>query len=125
MKHIQGTDSLAYQPIVKNRQNTEPSNQTTENSLKDLTARIAEKEGKQTQEIDGKKIADSVKKLNEAVNIIQKNLKFQIHEETKKIYVQVVNRENGDIIKQFPPEEILDLEARIQKMVGLILDEKI
>lgn len=120
MKNIQGTDSVLYQPIVKNT-----VNDSVDYSSKELATKLSEKQKNDPFTVDEKRVADSVEKLNEAVNIIHKNLKFQLDKQTNTMFVKVINSDTGDVIKQIPPKEILEMEARIQKMVGLILDEKI
>jgi flagellar protein FlaG len=38
---------------------------------------------------------------------------------------QIIDIKTEEVIKEMPPEEMLDLAAKIHKMVGLILDEKV
>ncbi|WP_066637332.1 flagellar protein FlaG [Desulfolucanica intricata] len=66
-----------------------------------------------------------VEKLNTTEELYNQNLNFQIHEETQGLVVQIVNQESGEVIKQIPPEEVLDLEARLREMVGIIIDKKV
>lgn len=61
--------------------------------------------------------------LNDIAKIFNSRLQFRVHEETERLYVQFVDRDSGEVIKQIPPEELLELSAKIQKMVGLILDK--
>ena len=37
--------------------------------------------------------------------------------------VQVVDRNSGEVLREAPPEEFLDLAVRLREMVGLFLDE--
>jgi len=39
--------------------------------------------------------------------------------------VQIVDLKTQEVIKELPPEEMLDLEAKIHEMVGLLIDEKV
>ena len=61
--------------------------------------------------------------LNDIAKMFNSRLQFRVHEETERLYVQFVDRDSGEVIKQIPPEELLELSAKIQKMVGLILDK--
>ncbi|MFO7311282.1 MAG: flagellar protein FlaG, partial [Bacillota bacterium] len=54
---------------------------------------------------------------------VDKRLKFLVHEETERIYVQVIDKETGEVIKEIPPEKILNLVAQLQKLIGLLIDE--
>jgi len=37
--------------------------------------------------------------------------------------VTLVNRETGEIIRQIPPEKLLDMVARFRELAGLFVDE--
>jgi flagellar protein FlaG len=64
--------------------------------------------------------------LNRFFGIANKpSLKFQVHEETDKIMVRVTDLETKKVVRELPPKQILDMEARIQHFVGLLIDEKI
>ncbi|WP_238988834.1 flagellar protein FlaG [Calorimonas adulescens] len=52
-------------------------------------------------------------------------LEFSIHEGTHKIVVKIINEETNEVIKEIPPEKILDLVAKIWEIVGLFVDKKI
>ncbi|NLY90583.1 MAG: flagellar protein FlaG [Firmicutes bacterium] len=71
------------------------------------------------------KLEEKVKQLNETVEIFDKRIHFEIHEETERIMVQVIEKETEEIISEIPPEKILDLVARIEEMIGLIIDKKV
>lgn len=70
-------------------------------------------------------LAAAVDILNQAVERVDKGLRFRLHEETRRLQVEVVNRPTNEVIKVIPPDEILDLVARIHAMVGLFLDQRI
>jgi len=38
--------------------------------------------------------------------------------------VQVYDREDNEVIREIPPERVLNLVAQIQQMIGLLLDEE-
>jgi len=66
------------------------------------------------------RIADG---LNRTLEAVDKRLKFLVHEETERVYVQVIDKETGEVIKEIPPEKILNLVAQLQKLIGLLIDE--
>jgi uncharacterized FlaG/YvyC family protein len=57
----------------------------------------------------------------------QKNtqLNFSVHEETDRVMVKITDQETGDVIREIPSKEFLDLAAKLQEMVGLMFDMKI
>jgi flagellar protein FlaG len=70
-------------------------------------------------------ITEVVDSANHFFQAIQKNLRFQMHEDSSRLYVEVVNAETNDIIKEIPSKEFLDVVARIKEAVGILVDEKI
>ncbi|WP_126428725.1 flagellar protein FlaG [Brevibacillus marinus] len=52
------------------------------------------------------------------------HIKFTLHEELNEYYVQVVNDETNEVIREIPPKKILDISAKLQEMIGLLVDEK-
>lgn len=71
-------------------------------------------------------VRKAVDALNKAVEVSLPNrLQFRLDEATEAMQVQVVDHETDKVIKEIPPQEILDLMARIKEMVGWFLDERI
>ncbi|MEW6725528.1 MAG: flagellar protein FlaG [Bacillota bacterium] len=51
-------------------------------------------------------------------------LQFSVHEQTKDVIVRVLDSATGDVIREFPPEAILDMVANLLDLAGLLVDEK-
>ena len=51
--------------------------------------------------------------------------KFRFHEGLERYYVQVVDPQTDEVLKEVPPEKLLNAFYEMQKMVGMIVDEKI
>ena len=49
---------------------------------------------------------------------------FKVHEGTGRMMVKLVNNETGEVIKEIPPEKILDVVAGIWDLVGILVDER-
>ncbi|HHW73826.1 MAG TPA: flagellar protein FlaG [Firmicutes bacterium] len=92
------------------------------------TRRRQQAAGQQQPGLEGRSnleiIEDEVKRLNETAYLYNIGLRFSIHEETSRVVVQVYNREDNEVIRQIPPEKILNLVAQIQQMIGLLIDEE-
>jgi uncharacterized FlaG/YvyC family protein len=50
------------------------------------------------------------------------DLQFSVHEGSGQILVKVTDPGTGELIREIPPSEMLDLAARIDDMIGLIFD---
>ncbi len=74
---------------------------------------------------DREALGRHVEKLNRTLRIFDKHLAFDIHEETERVMVEVIDLETEEVLREIPPEEILNIVARIDQMVGVIVDERI
>lgn len=77
-----------------------------------------------TESISEKMLTGIVKEANKALVAAQRELEFSVHEKTKDIIVRVINTETKEVIREIPPEKILDLVASILEMAGLLVDER-
>lgn len=71
------------------------------------------------------KVQEAVDKMNEMLDVNNSTSKFMYHEGLERYYVTVVNRDTEDVVKEIPPKRLLDAFYEMQKMLGMIVDEKI
>lgn len=71
------------------------------------------------------KVQEAVNKMNEMLDVTNSASKFMYHEGLERYYVTVVDRETEEVVKEIPPKRILDAFYEMQKMLGMIVDEKI
>lgn len=68
--------------------------------------------------------------LKKAVTDLNKQLKnseaiFGIHEETNRVTIKIVDKSTKEVIKEFPPEETLDMIAKVWEIAGIRVDQKL
>ncbi len=80
---------------------------------------------KETQGISKKQLEKLVKGLNEFLQPSQTSLKFELHDELKEYYVQIIDERTKEVIREIPPKKLLDVYAAMMEFVGLIVDNKI
>lgn len=71
------------------------------------------------------KVQDAVNTMNEMLDVNNSTSKFMFHEGLERYYVTVVNRDTEEIVKEIPPKKLLDAFYEMQKMLGMVVDEKI
>ena len=74
--------------------------------------------------INGSDLAEAVGQVNDTAEALDLGLRFRLHEETDRFIVQIVDRKANEVIKEIPPERLLNLVGQIQDMIGVLLDEK-
>jgi len=74
--------------------------------------------------ISEKAVIDATERANNAVSIANRKFEFSIHEKTKQIMVKVINTDTNEVVREIPPERILDIVAGLLELSGLIVDER-
>ncbi|GAB6063300.1 flagellar protein FlaG [Deferrisoma palaeochoriense] len=69
-------------------------------------------------------LAQAVEAMNGFLKANNSHIQFALHDKAKQLMVQVVDNRTSEVIKTFPPKELLDLAAKIGEMVGALLDRK-
>ncbi len=65
---------------------------------------------------------DKVKDGFEKANI---GFEYSVDEATKREVVKVIDKDTKEVIRQFPPEEILNMLQKMYEMLGVLIDKKI
>ena len=82
-------------------------------------------EEEQKEKEDAQVSQDLLNELEHNINTIHNvDLEFSMHEESGRTMIRVIEKDTGNLIRQIPPKDVLDLIARIGDVVGLIFDEK-
>ena len=66
------------------------------------------------------------KAISEMTKKVQSNAEavFGIHEKTNRVTIKMVDKETKKVIKEFPPDETLDMIAKVWEIAGILVDEK-
>lgn len=73
---------------------------------------------------NGEDLKEALEKVNTTVEAFHTGLRFRIHEETERVMVQIVNLMDDEVIKEIPPEKLLNVVAQIQNIIGLFIDTR-
>ena len=71
-----------------------------------------------------KAVVKAIEKANKALVMTKTQLEFSIHEKTKEIMVKVIDANTKEIIREIPPEKILDMVAKMLELSGILVDER-
>ena len=69
-------------------------------------------------------LEQAVEETNQMIFKDDRRFEFKIHEGTRRLMVKLIDKETDEIIKEIPPEKILDLVASIWDLVGILVDER-
>lgn len=80
---------------------------------------------KEEKEYTKEEVERAVNSTNRLLNDEHKTqYKFEIHEGTGRVMVNLVDTKTKEVIKEIPPEKILDLVANIWERIGILVDER-
>lgn len=80
---------------------------------------------KEDQMINKNEVKTVTDKMNDFLEPLRTNLKFEYHEELNEYYVTVINPLTNETIKEIPPKKMLDMYAAMVGFIGILIDEKI
>jgi flagellar protein FlaG len=81
-------------------------------------------EQRETPKIAEQELAKVIEKANKALQGPKTGFRFSVHEGTQEILVKVINEDTGEVIREIPPEKILDMVAKMWELMGIFVDEK-
>jgi len=73
---------------------------------------------------DVQQVREAVDTLNRALSALDTQARFMVNEELNQIVVQVLNTRTNEVIRQIPPQQVLDAVASMLRLVGLLVDGK-
>ena len=109
--------------VQKTQNNTKTTNQY------DVYAKDEDEELQQAQEsedkepMDEKTVSYMTQELNELMSKINCNLEFQYHKEVNLMTVRMLDKKTHEVLKEVPPEEMLDQMAKAREWLGAFLDK--
>lgn len=82
-----------------------------------------------SSELDQKRDEKQNEQIRKAVSEINKKANgteaiFGIHDKTNRVTIKIVDKETKKVIREYPPEETLDMIAKVWELAGLMVDEK-
>ena len=119
---IVATTGMASQQLMESAPNK--PDKASEAQTRQAAAPAQQQAPEEAKAAGSRLLPEAVKQLEQIVQAFDRNLKFQIHEDTHALMVQVLNAETKEVIREFPSEQILDMVSMFQKqLAGLFVDK--
>ena len=88
-------------------------------SSKEQQEEKQEQKGKLSPEF----VSEMTKDLNELMGKLNCDLEFQYHKEVDVMSVRMIDKNTKEVIKEYPPEEMVEGMIRAQEWLGAFLDK--
>lgn len=84
-------------------------------------------EGKKVSQepITAQQLEKVAQQLQDFVGEMNHGLEFSVDKDSGRDVIKVIDKDSGDLVKQFPSEEVLTLVAKLSEMVGGFIDAKV
>jgi flagellar protein FlaG len=66
----------------------------------------------------------AVEGINQALQLQETGIEFSVDSDTKRTVVKVVDKNTGDLLRQIPSEEALNIAKALDRVQGLLLRQK-
>lgn len=70
------------------------------------------------------KMDKAIEEANKMLEPANKSFSYSIHKETNEVMIKIKDNNTGEIIKEIPSEESLDMVAKMRELAGIVIDEK-
>lgn len=70
-------------------------------------------------------IKDAVSKSNKNLQTFDRKLDISVHEKTREVMIKVIDTTTDEVIREIPPEKVLDMIAYRKENLGILMDKKI
>ena len=77
------------------------------------------------QPLTVEQLENVAQQLQDFVGNMNRGLEFSVDKDSGRDVIKVIDKNSGDLVKQFPSEEVLSLVAKLSDMVGGFIDAKV
>ncbi len=74
---------------------------------------------------DEQTLQRAVERVREVFQGVDARLLIEIDQGLNRVVIKIVNGQSGEVIRQIPPEELLELARRFDGATGLLLQEHV
>ena len=124
---VQGNDQQAISKPANSQKNVGNELNEAKNKL-DLEA--ADKSGKketqdESREMSRPQLEKVAEQLHEFIGQMNRGLEFSVDKDSGRDVIKVLDKTSGELIKQYPTEEVLSLVAKLSEATGNFVDSKV
>ena len=77
-----------------------------------------------TQSVNVADIEKIVAQAQESLKPIDSRIQLSVDQDLNRVVVKVLDGDSGELIRQFPPEDVLQVQRFLKEQSGLILEEQ-
>jgi flagellar protein FlaG len=70
-------------------------------------------------------VEQAAEKMNRLLGLVNKRMKFEIHEQSNRVMVKIIDEDSGEVLNEIPSKKLLDMLSSLDNFVGLLVDKKV
>lgn len=80
---------------------------------------------KQTAEVNSRQAAAALDEINQSLRMATIGVRFEFDKEADTLITKIVDTQSGEMIRQMPSEEMLQVSRALGKLQGLLVSQKV
>ena len=69
-------------------------------------------------------VEKAIEQINKSIAPFNRHMNISVHAPTNRIMVKVIDTHNDEVIREIPPEKVLDAFAASLELAGILLDKR-
>ena len=89
------------------------------------TQQRTEDNSSQNQQLEREQLEKVAQQLQEFMGEMSRSLQFQVDEDSGRDVIKILDKTSGNVIKQYPSEEVLSLVSKLSESAGILIDQTV
>jgi flagellar protein FlaG len=77
------------------------------------------------QPLEREQLEQMAQQLQDFMGEMNRSLQFKVDEDSGRDVIKVLDKDSGEVIKQYPSEEVLNLVSKLSESAGILIDQTV
>lgn len=78
-----------------------------------------------SQPLEREQLEQMAQQLQDFMGEMNRSLQFKVDEDSGRDVIKVLDKNSGEVIKQYPSEEVLSLVSKLSESAGILIDQTV
>jgi flagellar protein FlaG len=115
--------SLEYVDVKLNQQQAQPIDGALRKLQREVEQQVQDAQEK--RDIKPEELQKLIEEIKRKFDMLSKYLKIDIDQELEIPVVKIMERDTNRVIRQIPPDYLLELMKRIDQLLGLLVEREV
>jgi len=115
--------SLEYVDVKLNQQQAQPMDGALRKLQREVEQQVQDAQEK--RDVKPEELQKLMEEVRKKFDMLSKYLKIDIDQELEIPVVKIMERDTNRVIRQIPPDYLLELMKRIDQLLGLLMERKV